>query len=747
MPVVPQYQIGQVAQRPILQQGINVQASADDMGAAVGRGMQNLAQGVGQVGQAMRAVQELEDVAKAKEADNQFAAWLRERQYGENGYLTLEGQAAVANRTAFEAEVAAKRREFGANLTGGASIAYSRASEARLNDTLDTSIRHAATERKTWFRDASTARLDTFAEDALAAYRDPAKVKKNIAAGVLELRQMGGLEGWDADTLGNKEAEYVSGVHKNIALRIAQTDPAAAMTYYEDHKDALTGPAQTDLENILAPLIIDEQAKSEAARLLETGRVAEMSNGVVSGRRVGEGSMPAIREFLTGKASGNAAGVDGMDTFFAANLAAMLNDAPPELRDALGISSGYRSTETQARLYENSDKSGKWVAKPGGSSHEFGLAADLTFNGERIDPKKHPEAYRWLQENAAAYGLNFRMSWEPWHIEPTGARDVIASGMVTASGSGLGARTAMPSQADIAAGLDGIANPMLRQATAERLRSIMAIREAEATAAMNALKTGAFAAIDGGANPDTLPAEIRAQLGRTEMAGLWEYYEKRAKNDLKTDERVLFDLQTMYAQDPSMFSKTDLWQYRNSLSDSDWDTVNGWRQTALTDQRRAGEEASSIGSAMTFARTQLDAVGITTTGQTGRAREEAAAREMQFQMALSREMEAFRSREGRVPSQIDIQDMVARLLVPVIIEEPGRIWGTRQTEGQFFFEAGRLGNIGGGRSVSVGYEYKQIPPADRVEIEVALEQQLGRKPSEAQVEAAYENYMTSRLEN
>jgi hypothetical protein len=80
------------------------------------------------------------------------------------------------------------------------------------------------------------------------------------------------------------------------------------------------------------------------------------------------------------------------------------------------IYSGFRSPEHQGRLYDAAlEKYGseaaarKWVAPPGKSQHNHGGAADLRFGSD--------EAKTWAHNNAVDFGLNFRMDYEPWHIE------------------------------------------------------------------------------------------------------------------------------------------------------------------------------------------------------------------------------------------------------------------------------------------------------------------------------------------
>lgn len=101
---------------------------------------------------------------------------------------------------------------------------------------------------------------------------------------------------------------------------------------------------------------------------------------------------------------------DGMDSEFARRLQALIEASGGRI----SVGSGYRSVEEQQRLWDASAKDGVWVAAPGKSNHNWGVAADLGFDGD---------GQAWAHENAPRFGLIFPMSWEPWHIEPVGVRD------------------------------------------------------------------------------------------------------------------------------------------------------------------------------------------------------------------------------------------------------------------------------------------------------------------------------------
>lgn len=108
---------------------------------------------------------------------------------------------------------------------------------------------------------------------------------------------------------------------------------------------------------------------------------------------------------------------DGLDGVFAERMRQLVTASGGRIE----IVSGYRSKEDQEYLwnqalakYGSEDAARQWVAPPGKSNHNYGIAADLSFTDD--------DAREWAHANAGNYGLNFPMDWEPWHIETVEAR-------------------------------------------------------------------------------------------------------------------------------------------------------------------------------------------------------------------------------------------------------------------------------------------------------------------------------------
>lgn len=105
------------------------------------------------------------------------------------------------------------------------------------------------------------------------------------------------------------------------------------------------------------------------------------------------------------------------------------------------VDSSYRTYEYQEKLFNKTasekglEYAQKFLALPGGSEHQTGLAADIIFrrNGEMIEGQKAEDAeIKWLFANAHKYGFILRypqgkekitgFNFEPWHFRYVGKK-------------------------------------------------------------------------------------------------------------------------------------------------------------------------------------------------------------------------------------------------------------------------------------------------------------------------------------
>lgn len=128
------------------------------------------------------------------------------------------------------------------------------------------------------------------------------------------------------------------------------------------------------------------------------------------------------------------------------DLQDMMDDARAAGLDPL-ICSSYRTTEDQKALYDNrvsrflaegytqeeaQTKAAKWVAVPGTSEHQTGLAIDIVATSYQLldESQKQTAEQQWLMENSYKYGFILRypsdksditgIYYEPWHYRYVG---------------------------------------------------------------------------------------------------------------------------------------------------------------------------------------------------------------------------------------------------------------------------------------------------------------------------------------
>nr|WP_326185312.1 M15 family metallopeptidase [uncultured Oscillibacter sp.] len=117
------------------------------------------------------------------------------------------------------------------------------------------------------------------------------------------------------------------------------------------------------------------------------------------------------------------------------------------------ICSAYRPLETQTRLYNNKiarlraagysreaavKEAGRWVAVPGTSEHQTGLALDIVAADYQVLDKRQEETaeQKWLMEHCWEYGFILRypsdkseitgIGYEPWHYRYVGREAALA---------------------------------------------------------------------------------------------------------------------------------------------------------------------------------------------------------------------------------------------------------------------------------------------------------------------------------
>lgn len=233
--------------------------------------------------------------------------------------------------------------------------------------------------------------------------------------------------------LPNSERERLS---HEVAMRAISARTLTERTAIEVAREGLrlSGEKVSAAEREIAMQRKAAEVKAQANREAYDALRASRDQLAIAGKTPGEAfriQQEQIRRDNIEKFGGASAlpatssAVSGMDEAFAASLRKMIAEIP-----GLSITSGFRSTKRQAELwsealakYGSEAEARKWVAPPGGSQHERGVAADLRF----ASPSTRDEAHR----RAGEFGLVFPLKNENWHVEPIGGRSRSAAAGVS----------------------------------------------------------------------------------------------------------------------------------------------------------------------------------------------------------------------------------------------------------------------------------------------------------------------------
>lgn len=189
---------------------------------------------------------------------------------------------------------------------------------------------------------------------------------------------------------------------------------------------AIRARAQTAADSAALAAAAESAPYGNSSPYSAANRFARLNDGVLQDCICHPGALAVQVEVSVEGVSASARAVIDPTRFMPAapgGLDPRLQDALDELLVSGGgriwLGSGYRTPERQRELWEDAlarygdaERADDWVARPGTSMHERGLAVDLGGDVE----------YAWRLVQELDLPLVRPMSWEPWHFELPSAK-------------------------------------------------------------------------------------------------------------------------------------------------------------------------------------------------------------------------------------------------------------------------------------------------------------------------------------
>lgn len=293
---VPEYQ-SNVQLRPAFQSNIDVRATPEAFGAGIGRGMQDVAQGLGQAGDAMAQAQQLTDETVARDARNKFMADADEATYGDNGYAQQTGKAAIDGFSDYGRRLEQIRSDHSAKLTPAQQAIFGRAVDVDELQRKRTAINHRGNETRKFVVETHEAGATSFLNEAVRSRGDAKQSAHYLAAARAEVDNLGKLQGLPPAALTLKQEAVSDDYYSRVSFDMANDDPIAAVEYAQKNLGNMSPDAANKLLATLA-----KPFATAAGRDAITSRASRVSPDIAVRQK--QAMAYFMREGLTKEQSG-----------------------------------------------------------------------------------------------------------------------------------------------------------------------------------------------------------------------------------------------------------------------------------------------------------------------------------------------------------------------------------------------------------------------------------------------------------
>ena len=234
MATVPQYQIGQVKDRPVSGGFQQIQTNSDAFGASIAQANIQQGQAISQLGdQAWEAAfkqRDVQDQATLRERDNLLSAKIRELISDEGGYLSLKGRNAIDARENIERQLEEYRKELGKDLDQRIVGKYNQVADQRLLNAFSTIDGHNRREGEAWNQAERVARVESSIQNFAANFGNDAAMKLEYDLGLREVdSQLLDVYGIDASNPKDESEQAI--VDKSRLLFTSKAHEAAIENY------------------------------------------------------------------------------------------------------------------------------------------------------------------------------------------------------------------------------------------------------------------------------------------------------------------------------------------------------------------------------------------------------------------------------------------------------------------------------------------------------------------------------------
>ncbi|SNZ21306.1 hypothetical protein [Cohaesibacter gelatinilyticus] len=778
MAIVPNYKRS-ARLTPRYQRNIEVSATSEHMGAAIGRGLSGLGQGIGTAGKALHATARLDNAkAQAKEREqqdqkDQMAE--RERQTRVKNQLSesMEKNRADVQKIAQGPEAYADDpdlKDFGSsvddvrrvegflktapkdeadNIRPGMEAIQVNASN-RANQLLqEQALKNG--------QQADQRYLDNFVQEAVTDRNDPVAVEKYRLAGLANISASAERDGLDEGEAAVLAHAYSSKLDRDVVLAKLEDDPALALEDYDQLRPRLIETDRQELDRTFSFVRKEEAIKSQISGILSLRRHdTSLSQSRQASMPKGENDQPSGSSvpltYLNLASPSADRRLDQEFTLtFATNLDALMEDAQQHIGTGLEI----LPYQDHASITPGGE-SDYWSAQQGQNK------VLIRYQGQSLS-KAPSKVQDWLADNSAAYGLFLPVGSTA--AGNTSPETRIADGfdrVLVASLDSPSSRALGPSAKQMEEAIAAIDNPNLQEAARSNLQIELDRQGKQDKAGQLAAAREIWTAIDDGKSLEDVPISIRVAAGSATISDATDFIRTREGGKIiQTDAVTLSGLNRMMAYNPDRFAGQDLDAYRNQISRNDLKDLKQHQTDLLKHDSQALKRTELYKATFEQAETAMERIGLLDTFpeendfffgtklglRNHTTRRLRLSKLSKFRNTLKQEIDDFIAESvanrpngtPRMPTYNELEEITNRLILPVMLDDGIPLFNLDRA-GHFF----EVDDPADPSSYRLKIHPDEIPASVRQRLENRFEQANGRKPSGEESVRLYQTFLSEQ---
>lgn len=258
------------------------EAAPGDGGAAAWRALSNAGEQLQRTGGvlAQNAIKE-QDIINDTEATEAQTALSRSLNEAWAEYSEKQGQDAVQ---AFPGFVERVRSAGAATLAGVTNPRVRQMLAARVGQLTEGMVGSATTWNNRQGRvanaDAQTAGADQAIAEGVRQRTNPNGLAAAVTNGLERIQRLGDINGWDATTLAQRQAEYRGRFYSAVIASVAEGDPIAGQRMFEAVRDQLDAGAVVRIENFLSTPVNERRALDIVRQVTTPTAAADAPGGM-----------------------------------------------------------------------------------------------------------------------------------------------------------------------------------------------------------------------------------------------------------------------------------------------------------------------------------------------------------------------------------------------------------------------------------------------------------------------------------